>query len=324
MHSGQTDNYELTQFGSSDKPAWLTDYNGDMRKIDAQMKANADAIAQNAEDITHEGDEITSLKERMTTAEADIDTAQEDIGTATLETLAQNLKAAVNELLGMINAEGGDIHDLEQAVVGMGDSITAVNQLAYTIANVYDSASTYAVGAYAIYQNTLYKCTTAITVGEAFDPAKWTSVKVMNEMPHGGGGSVVAQDVSYDNTTSGLSATNVQGAIDGFASVNGASQIGFNDSEAHFQANNVEDAIKHLDTEGHNIAGELQTTTLTAGSTSATVNFTQSIIGTTIITPVCNLYGVNPTAVTYTTNSITLTFEAQAEDAIVGARIQTI
>ena len=324
MHSGQTDNYELTQFASSDKPAWLTDYNGDMRKIDAQMKENADAIAQNAEDIAHDDSEIDALKERMTAAEADIDTAQEDIGTATLETLAQNLKGAVNELLGMINSEGTDIEQLTRIVAGMDDAITAVNQLAYTIANVYDSASTYVVGAYAIYQNTLYKCTTAITVGEAFDPAKWTSVKVMNEMHSGGGGAVPASDVGYDNTVSGLSATNVQGAIDGFASTSGASEIGFSDSGSHFQANNVQDAIEHLDREGHDIAGELQTTTLTTGSTSATVNFSQSIGATTIITPVCNLYGVNPTAVTYTTNSITLTFEAQAEDAIVGARIQTI
>lgn len=323
MHTGSTDNYELTQFASSDKPAWLTDYNGDMRKIDAQMKVNADAIAQNAEGITHDGDEITSLKERMTEAEQDIDAAQETIGTGELETQVKNLIGAANELLGLIHENDTDITLLQQGLVGVGDAIDGVSQLAYTIGNVYDSAQTYDVGAYAIYQNTLYKCITAITVGEAFDPTKWVSVKVMNEM-HSGGGAVPAIDVGYDNTASGLSATNVQGAIDGFASVNGASQIGFNDSSSHFQANNVEDAVKHLDAEGHAIAGELQTTTLTAGSTTATVNFSQSIGETTIITPVCSLYGVNPTDVTYTTNSITLTFEAQVEDAIVGARIQTI
>lgn len=47
----KTPNYNLSQFDSTDKPTWLTDYNGDMGKIDAQMKKNADAIAENTEAI---------------------------------------------------------------------------------------------------------------------------------------------------------------------------------------------------------------------------------------------------------------------------------
>lgn len=39
-----TSNYNLSQFQPTDRPTWLVDYNGDMSKIDAQMKANADAI----------------------------------------------------------------------------------------------------------------------------------------------------------------------------------------------------------------------------------------------------------------------------------------
>lgn len=41
--TNKTTNYELSQFVGSDKPAWLADYNTDMGKIDAGMKANADA-----------------------------------------------------------------------------------------------------------------------------------------------------------------------------------------------------------------------------------------------------------------------------------------
>lgn len=40
-----TTNYNLPIFLSSDKPAWLVDFNGAMTAIDAQMKNNADAIA---------------------------------------------------------------------------------------------------------------------------------------------------------------------------------------------------------------------------------------------------------------------------------------
>lgn len=42
--TNKTANYELSQFVDTDRPTWLGDYNGDMAKIDAQMKANADAI----------------------------------------------------------------------------------------------------------------------------------------------------------------------------------------------------------------------------------------------------------------------------------------
>lgn len=44
--ANHTENYNLSQFTGADRPTWLGDYNGDMKKIDAQMKANADAIEQ--------------------------------------------------------------------------------------------------------------------------------------------------------------------------------------------------------------------------------------------------------------------------------------
>lgn len=46
--TNHTENYNLPQFVGTDRPTWLGDYNGAMAKIDAQMKANADAIEQAA------------------------------------------------------------------------------------------------------------------------------------------------------------------------------------------------------------------------------------------------------------------------------------
>lgn len=43
--TNKTENYDLSQFVGTDRPTWLVDYNGDMAKIDAQMKQNADDIA---------------------------------------------------------------------------------------------------------------------------------------------------------------------------------------------------------------------------------------------------------------------------------------
>lgn len=46
--TNKTENYDLSQFVGTDRPTWLGDYNGDMKKIDAQLKQNADDIASAA------------------------------------------------------------------------------------------------------------------------------------------------------------------------------------------------------------------------------------------------------------------------------------
>ena len=65
-----TTNYNLPIFIETDKPAWLVDFNGAMRAIDAQMKTNADAIATKSPiltfndtaeiDFTKSGDIVTA------------------------------------------------------------------------------------------------------------------------------------------------------------------------------------------------------------------------------------------------------------------------
>lgn len=210
-HTNSTANYELSQFLGTDKPAWLVDYNGDMLKIDTALKANADAEAESAEDIQELQDAIGAegLTGRITEIENDIGDIKTEIGSVELPTTAQSLTGAIAELKGVNDDQTTAIGQNANNIAQVGGAVEGVSQLAYTIANVYDSSATYAIGAYAIYQNTLYKCTTAINVGETFDPAKWASVKVMSEI-----GSVAANNVSYDNTVSGLIATNAQGAID--------------------------------------------------------------------------------------------------------------
>ena len=77
--TNKTSNYELSQFLGTDKPAWLSDYNQDMNKIDAQMKVNADTA---------------------TGADGKADANSTAIGTlANLNTTAKNnLVVAVNEV----------------------------------------------------------------------------------------------------------------------------------------------------------------------------------------------------------------------------------
>lgn len=46
--TNKTTNYKLSQYIGTDKPTYLGDYNGDMLKIDNQLKANADAASNAA------------------------------------------------------------------------------------------------------------------------------------------------------------------------------------------------------------------------------------------------------------------------------------
>ena len=51
-----------------------------------------------------------------------------------------------------------------------------------SIATTYSSSSTYALGSYVMYNNTLYKCTTAIDTAESWTAAHWTQTTVMQEL----------------------------------------------------------------------------------------------------------------------------------------------
>lgn len=106
-----------------------------------------------------------------------------------------------------------------------------------------------------------------------------------------GGGAVAANAVSYDNSGSGLTASNVQDAIDELAA-GGASY-------------------------------EVKSATLAAGSTSVALTFSTVTIGaTTRIDPYTSVFGVNPTNITVAGQVVTLTFAAQAADVVVTVKAE--
>lgn len=94
--TNKTPNYNLSQYIGTDKPTYLGDYNGDMLKIDNQLKANADsasnaasaagaaqAVAENAsqsvqslnDSVTANSAEIASLKTKNTQQDVSIQNA---------------------------------------------------------------------------------------------------------------------------------------------------------------------------------------------------------------------------------------------------------
>ena len=50
------------------------------------------------------------------------------------------------------------------------------------IAPAYSASSTYAVGEYVLHNNTLYRCTTAITTAEEWTAAHWTAAKLGEDL----------------------------------------------------------------------------------------------------------------------------------------------
>lgn len=109
--TNKTKNYTLSQYIGTDKPTYLGDYNGDMLKIDTQMKANADsasnatsaastarAVADKASkdvqalnnSVTANSEDIASLKTKNTQQDVSIQNATNTASSA-------NNKANKNE-----------------------------------------------------------------------------------------------------------------------------------------------------------------------------------------------------------------------------------
>lgn len=133
-----TANYSLSQFISTDKPAWLQDYNGDMLKIDtaintaklaADSAANAASAAQNDATTAVNGvssltTTVGTLSTTVGTCVGNINTINSLIGNGTPTTTDHTLIGAINEL----HANQGDLSDLvtsdQTSLVG------AINEIA--------------------------------------------------------------------------------------------------------------------------------------------------------------------------------------------------
>lgn len=143
--TNSTANYELPIFLATDKPAWLTDWNGAMNAIDTAIHS-----AQ----TTADGAQTTAG-----TAIADIATIN-----ASLTTITGN----ISSLTTTVNGNTGSINTIN-SLIGNGQPTTEDKTLIGAINEIYGMIT---------------------------------------------GGGVDADEVSYDNTASGITATNVQDAID--------------------------------------------------------------------------------------------------------------
>lgn len=93
-------------------------------------------------------------------------------GVETFEALAES----VSDMLADITDDTLSIADKAADAAAVG------NALAAEIAPKYSTSATYEVGDYVLYNNSLYRCNTAITTAESWTAAHWTAVKVVSEL----------------------------------------------------------------------------------------------------------------------------------------------
>lgn len=133
-----TANYSLSQFISTDKPAWLQDYNGDMLKIDTAINAaklaadTAQSTATNAQtDATSAVNSVSALASTVSSLSTAIggingtlNTITSLIGNGVPTTTDQTIIGAINEL----HSNQGNLANLQ--TTDKSSLVAAINEAA--------------------------------------------------------------------------------------------------------------------------------------------------------------------------------------------------
>ena len=148
--TNSTLHYQLSQFISTDKPAWLQDYNGDMQKIDTGINGALTAAesAQTSADSASSGvstlnDAVSALSTTVSGHTSDITDLSGDVNT--IESLIGNgtPTAGDHTIIGAINTNTNSITQLNSTVNSAtyldtisSSTATSINITNYTVIRV--------------------------------------------------------------------------------------------------------------------------------------------------------------------------------------------
>lgn len=184
-----------------------------------------------------------------------------------------------------------DAADAAQNKANTADGKADINETAISTLNTQINGASGIAADVSTLQGSVNTINSLIGTGEPTTQDK-TIIGAINElaaeMPSG---TVDADDVTYSNTVSGLSATNVQNAID--------------------------EVVAALPSAG---AVELQTGSLVAGQTSVVLTFAEQTIGAATLLDVYVEGGLNYNSIATTSTTVTLTFDVQASNVAVAVR----
>ena len=120
----KTTNLELSQFVGTDKPAWLTDYNGDMQKIDNGYKKLEDANTATQADLDATKQDLSGSKTDINDVKADVQALEaQDITLGNrLTVLEGNYDTMHHEVAtlaaGVETLQAGHIYSTDEKIVG--------------------------------------------------------------------------------------------------------------------------------------------------------------------------------------------------------------
>ena len=142
--TNKTTNYELSQFQSSDIPAWLTDYNGDMQKIDAGIHAAKVQAEGAANGVSALQTAVSGKQDRLTFDDAPTQNSSNPVKSGGVYAALQNVSVQTDAVptAGSTNAvQSGGVYS---ALQGKQNSLTFDNTPTQNSQNPVTSGGVYA------------------------------------------------------------------------------------------------------------------------------------------------------------------------------------
>lgn len=149
--TNKTTNYQLSQFIGTDKPAWLSDYNQDMAKIDSGMKNAADTATAASGAAGSANTSIGTLTDLTTTTKTDLVSAVNEVNLAaaaaqqtantagstatSAETKADNLIRQFN--MSILRSPSQLNYAINAGSVSSESSVTVISNTDQTLAKIY-------------------------------------------------------------------------------------------------------------------------------------------------------------------------------------------
>lgn len=291
--SQSTTYYHLPKFVGTDIPNPLTDWNGAMDDIDSAVHTVSEAA----------GGAVT-----------DVNAMKAVIGDDPLETTAQTVTGAVNEMNGKVNDVVSELNTAEGNITLMQTQLQTHDAKITQLQNV-DTGLDGRLDVLEAQNGTSVLHTVAQTLSGA-----------VNELDAEIGDLSELTTTHKNNLVAAINDAAQSGGGGGGTIDTEVSTTSHNAVENQAITNYVDDTASGLESTMRQLAedakGETRRGTISAGGTSITLNFTSLTIGaTSYITVYTNQFGVNPTNVTYTGSSVTVTIPAQSDAVQVSVMI---
>ena len=143
--STKTTNYQLSQFQNADVPAWLTDYNGDMQKIDAGIHAAKTQAQGAANGVTALQSAMSGKQDRLTFDDAPTQGSSNPVKSGGVYAALQNVSVETDAVptAGSTNAvQSGGVYSAlqgKQNTLTFDSAPTPNSQNPVTSGGIYDA-----------------------------------------------------------------------------------------------------------------------------------------------------------------------------------------